>query len=206
LLAALAAPIIELLYGEKWSAAAAALGGLGIFGALRVVFDVWVSYLIARGATGAVLRIQAIWLIALTPAMYFAVSRFSLWGAGWVHAIVAVIVTLPAYLGAMSRRGVRSRRILSGLAIPAVASVAAGLVAWRLATNSDQQLLQILIGGMGGVVTYTTIVLALWFATGTLNIERPIAAQSEAQKRTWLLSSHIQLKWSNEHAVGSRER
>ena len=57
------------MYGEEWVGGAVALSGLGAFGALRVIFDLIVTYLIAVGRSRSVLAVQMWWLAIMVPAM-----------------------------------------------------------------------------------------------------------------------------------------
>lgn len=82
LLAVLSVPLVEVLYGDKWSPAAGVLAALGVFGALRVVLDLMATYLIVQGAARPVFWIQVLWILVLTPAMVFAVRHFGLVGGG----------------------------------------------------------------------------------------------------------------------------
>jgi lipopolysaccharide exporter len=159
LLAVLAEPLVEVLYGERWTAAAAALTGLALFGALRVVLDLFVSFLIAHGGTRAVLWIQVLWLVCLTPCIYIAVVSAGLSGAGWAHLIVAAVVTLPAYLLAVSRYGTVTRVVVASLA-PGVGAAlvvaAAGWSAMRL--GATHPVVALGAGGLAGVIAWLAMV------------------------------------------------
>lgn len=163
LLAALAGPLIEVLYGPRWLPAAAALSGLGVFGALRVVLDVVVSYLIASGATRAVLGVQVLWLAGLAPAMALGVAHFGLAGAGWVHPLVAVVVGVPLYGLALVRRRADPVRVLTGTAVPVAASVVVAIVAWLAAGLADRPWPALLLGGSAGVLCWVGL-LGPWLA------------------------------------------
>jgi PST family polysaccharide transporter len=160
LLAVLAAPLIEVLYGERWLAAASALTGLAVFGALRVVLDLFVSFLIAHGGTRAVLYIQVLWLGCLTPCMYLAVTSAGLAGAGWVHLVVAVVVTLPAYLVALGRHGVGTWQVLAGVLPGAGLGLLVGAAGWAGMQLAGSPLMQLIAGGAAGGVAFLAVVLA----------------------------------------------
>ncbi len=104
-LATLAGPAIGLLYGDRWRPAAAALVGLALFGAVRVIFDLFATYLISLGATRPVLLVQVWWLLIMVPGMIAGVSWLGLAGAGLSHLVIAVIFVLPAYLFCLHRVG-----------------------------------------------------------------------------------------------------
>ncbi|MGY1649748.1 oligosaccharide flippase family protein [Geodermatophilus sp. SYSU D01119] len=159
LLAVLAGPLVEFLYGARWLPAAAALPGLALFGALRVVLDIFVSFLIARGATRTVLSIQVLWLVLLTPAMYAAVVSSGLAGAGWVHLLVAVVVTVPAYLLAVRAHGVGAAGLVRAALPGAGVTVVVGAVAWAGAQVSGTAVLSLVAGSFGGVAAWAAVVL-----------------------------------------------
>ena len=119
-LATLAGPVVEVLYGERWSGAAAALTGLGLFGAIRVVCDLIATFLIAAGVTTQVLVVQFVWLGVMVPAMYVAVESFGLAGAGWAHVIVALGIVVPAYAICLRRLGIAPIRVLRVVSCPQV--------------------------------------------------------------------------------------
>src|SRR5262249_20868056 len=77
LLLPLAVPAVSFVYGAKWLSSAGALGVLAVFGALRVVFDLMATFLIARGRSRPVLLVQVAWVAALVPAMIIGVHA---WG------------------------------------------------------------------------------------------------------------------------------
>jgi lipopolysaccharide exporter len=138
LLSALATSIIPLLYGEKWQPAAAALAGLAVFGAIRIVAELLANFLVAVGATRKQLVAQLMWVVALIPAMVLGIRWAGLAGAGWSNAAVAGLVIVPAYLW-LSRRyrvvlGGVVRRISLSL-VAAVPAAAAGMLAVRMVDN-----------------------------------------------------------------------
>jgi PST family polysaccharide transporter len=115
LLAALAQPLVALLYGARWSPAATVLGALGLFGALRVVLDLMATYLMARGAARSVLYVQIVWFLALIPAVVLATHWKGIAGAGWSHVAVAALVVLPAYAVALARAGTPVRTVVRAM-------------------------------------------------------------------------------------------
>ena len=101
---ALADPLIETVYGERWAPAAPALVTLSLFGATRVVVSLLSDLLVALGLTKRLLVLQCVWLVVLAPAMIFAVSMWGIAGAGLANAAVALLVMIPAYLLASAHR------------------------------------------------------------------------------------------------------
>ncbi|GIH11010.1 lipopolysaccharide biosynthesis protein [Rhizocola hellebori] len=161
LLSSLASVVIPFVYGDKWQAAAQALAGLAFFGALRVVFDLMATYLIAAGATRAVLVVQVLWLLALGPAMVIGLDRWGLAGAGWAHVVIGVGIALPAYLLAVRSRGARPLAILKNMAVPLIAVAPAMFAGYQISELFDMRLLALLSGGLAASAVYLGIVF-LW--------------------------------------------
>lgn len=157
LLAALAGPLVAVLYGARWSAAAAVLAALGFFGALRVALDVVATYLMARGAARAVLYVQVLWFVALIPVVVVGMHWKGIAGAGWAHVVVAVVAVLPAYAIALGRVGVRVRSLVEAMWLPPLAAIPAWLAARAVAAAVERPLLSLVLGALAGSVVYVAI-------------------------------------------------
>jgi lipopolysaccharide exporter len=157
LLAMLSAPLVFTLYGQRWLPAAPVLAALGVFGALRVIFDIFNAYLFALGHSRPVLVVQLLWLVTLTVGMVFATRAFGILGAGWVHVIVALVVVLPAYLVILRRAGVGLLVVLKRAWWPSVATLpAAGAVVLTQSLVSGP-VLRLLIGGAVASAVYLVV-------------------------------------------------
>jgi lipopolysaccharide exporter len=161
-LAVLSTQTIHVVYGARWLPAATALVGLGLFGTLRVVFDLWVAYLTARGSAGALLWTQSAWIVTLAPVMIFAIRTDGLTGAGWSHAIVAAFFMLPLYLVAMRRVGVAPTALLRCLVPGLLAILPAALASWLVSDLIAQPLVSLFIGGVTLLAVYAAL-LGPWF-------------------------------------------
>ncbi|MGV9712249.1 oligosaccharide flippase family protein [Gordonia sp. NPDC003424] len=157
ILAALSAPLIEVVYGPKWLPAAPALAALGLFGSIRVIFELFTGFLLARGRSRPVLWVQAIWLAALTVAMIFATQRYGIVGAGWVHVVVAVVVVMPCYAVALRSAGAGIVSLIRAAWWPTVATFPAVGVALAARSLMTSPVAELLVGGFGAVATYGLI-------------------------------------------------
>ncbi|GAA1954043.1 oligosaccharide flippase family protein [Microbacterium deminutum] len=155
-IATLAGPIIAVVYGERWLPAAAVLAALGVFGALRVIFDTFASYLYAIGKSRPVLWLQALWFLALTVGMIAATGAYGIVGAGWVHVVVALFIMLPAYLYTIHRAGVSVVAIAKQAWVPVVGALPAALAA-ALATRIESPVLAMVIGGLSALLVYGAV-------------------------------------------------
>jgi lipopolysaccharide exporter len=157
LLAALAHPLVVLLYGERWSASATVLAALGVFGALRVALDLVATYLMAHGASRAVLYVQVLWFVTLIPTVVSATQWIGIAGAGWAHLAVSAVVTLPAYAVALSSIGTDPRSLVTALWPAAAAAVPTWWVAHTAAGQVQEPLFALLLGGVLGALTYIAL-------------------------------------------------
>jgi O-antigen/teichoic acid export membrane protein len=156
-LAILSGPVIETVYGARWLPAAAVLAALGLYGGLRVVFDVFAGYLYAEGRSRPVLWVQAATLVLLTAALIFAANLWGIVGAGWAHLVVAVVVILPAYLLVLSRSGVAIAPILRASLPPTLAVLPASAVALLARDLTGEPVFGLLLGGLGFGAVYIAV-------------------------------------------------
>lgn len=162
LLATGARPGIEILYGRGWSGASVPLVGLGLFGAIRIIFDLIATFLIAIGHTREVLVVQIVWLVAMVPLMYLGVRWFGLAGAGVAHIVVALAITLPAYIYFLRRASVRVRQILRGAIIPTIAILPLAAASWFVCSHISSPWLAIAAASGMAIVLYALPMSPWW--------------------------------------------
>ncbi len=129
-----AGPLVAVVYGSKWQAAAGALVGLAIFGAARTMVELLSDFLVALGRTRAIFIIQVVWIAALVPAMIIGVRRDGIVGAGTAHAVVIVGVTLPIYVLALRPFRITPWLLARAIGPQVLAAGAAGTVSWLVAS------------------------------------------------------------------------
>lgn len=156
-LAVLSGPIIEVVYGARWLPAAPVLAALGLYGSLRVVFDLFGGYLYARGLSRPVLWIQIAWLVVLVGAMIPATAYLGIVGAGWVHVVVAAAVILPLYLAVLRRSELNLGGLFAACTVPTVGAVLAAGAAVVVQVFVDDALPALLLGGVASVAVYLLV-------------------------------------------------
>jgi len=161
LIAALALPLVEVIYGPTWSPAAAALALTAAYGAMRIPSDLMLNVIIAEGRTRAMFACQVAYLLALAPLTLFGVRAWGIAGAGAAHIVAIVIVLLPGYALILGRHcdfGLRRLVVVSAppLAAAAVAGVAANLVARQIGPPLEA----LMAGGLAGVLVYGLLLLS----------------------------------------------
>jgi len=153
-LALLSGPLIAIVYGDKWAAAAPVLAALGLFGAVRAIFDLIVAYLLSRGASRVVLVIQVLWFVLLVPATILSTLWWGIEGAAWSHLAVSLAIVLPAYLIAARRSGANIRLVLSNGWQPVTAMIPAGLTVLGATLLLRNDLWALIVGGCAGGAIY----------------------------------------------------
>ena len=160
-LAPMARPLVRVVYGAAWLGSAGPLGVLAVFGAVRVIFDLSATFLIARGGSRPVLLVQAVWVATLVPAMFVGVHTWGIVGAGIAHLFVGSVVVLPAYAVALNRMGVPFRALVAAAARPFGAAVVASTAVWAGSQATDVPWQAVVVGGVIGIVAYLPL-LFLW--------------------------------------------
>ena len=151
LLASLAAPVVGILYGDKWLPAVAALQWLAVLGAVRVILELSYDLLIAVGRGGALLRVQLGWLAALLVALPVGAHLGGIAGVALAHAAVAAALVLPLNIWLLVGSGVHLRALVHSLQ-PVVAASLAGAAVALLATQVDAPR-GVTLGAAGALVT-----------------------------------------------------
>jgi O-antigen/teichoic acid export membrane protein len=125
LLAALAGPVVQVLYGDRWLPAIEALRWLALLGALRIVLDLCYDLLVAVDRARPLLKVQLVWLVALIVALPVGAHMNGIAGVGMAHVLVAAVIVLPLNVALVRSAGVRLRVLARAMA-PVVAAGAAG--------------------------------------------------------------------------------
>jgi O-antigen/teichoic acid export membrane protein len=123
LLGTLAEPLIHLVYGERWTAAAPVLTLLAVLGLLRVVYELSYDCLAAAGGRSKLLGVQGLWLSALVPALLIGARLRGIVGVGAGHVVIAALLVGPAFAWALSRCGIPVRLVLAACVRPVLGGV-----------------------------------------------------------------------------------
>jgi O-antigen/teichoic acid export membrane protein len=160
MLAALAHPVVVLVYGSRWEPAAQILVPLAVLGAVRVVSDVLAGYLYALGRSRGVLVVQVVWLVALVPAVVVGARAGGSIGVAVAQAVVAIAVLVPAYLVLLRRSRDEVGALARALAVPAVAATCAVAAGMLVADRTGAPLLGGLLGGTTTLLVYLSTTFA----------------------------------------------
>jgi PST family polysaccharide transporter len=122
-------PLIQLVYGRPWAAAAAALTWLVMLSAVRICHELSYDFLVVLARSRALLVIQLVWLAGLVPALVLGARADGIAGAAMAEVAVAACVVLPCYLSELCRFGIRRRDLAGQLWLPIVTAAAVGAAA-----------------------------------------------------------------------------
>ncbi len=161
LIAGLALPLVEVIYGSTWTPATAALALTAAYGAMRIPSDLMLNVIIAEGRTRAMFACQVLYLLALAPVTFFGVKAWGIAGAGVAHVVAIVFVLLPGYALILGRHcDFGLRRLVLVAAPPLTAAAAAGVAAHFLAERIGSPLEALVVGGVGGILVYALLLLS----------------------------------------------
>jgi PST family polysaccharide transporter len=157
-----AAPIVNVVYGAEWAPAAAALWCLGLLAALRIFFELVYDYFVVVGNTRVVFGVQAVWLIALIPAVYVGARVAGIEGAGAAQVVVAALVVLPLYVSRLQRNGIVWHRLVAGLTLPLVFGMGVVVVAFAAHRLIPLDLVAIAVAAIAVVTALALEARSMW--------------------------------------------
>ncbi len=159
LIAALATPIVQFLYGDKWTAAIPVLRLLVILGGMRVLLNALLDIIVADGRPRHLFGLYGLWLVAVVPALFVGAEVGGITGVAIAHLVVAVGIVLPMVLWAIHTGGIDAFAMVRSFIRPLVAGAAALVVAYAVTQLGIAEFFQLAIGGTGGVLVYAAILL-----------------------------------------------
>lgn len=171
-LAVLAESVIRTLYGDRWVQAWPVLAALGIFGSVRVAFDLFAAFLLAHGSSRTVFLVQLAWLVTLVPALFVGVRLGGLLGAALAQVVVVTAVSVPMYLRGLRQVGIQTRGLASVLARPTAASLLAGGAGWVASQALTTPVLSLAAGSLAGLAVYAALMGRRFLAQAEIKVGR----------------------------------
>jgi O-antigen/teichoic acid export membrane protein len=157
LLTALATPVIEILYGDKWLPAVAALQWLALLGALRVILDLCYDLLVAVGRAGSLLKVQLLWLGSLAVGLTVGAHLNAIAGVALAHGVIALVLVLPLNIVLLVRAGLRLSVLARAMAPVAAATAAAAVVALAALQIAGPPVITLLLVGTLVALAYAAV-------------------------------------------------
>lgn len=163
LLGTLAGPLIRVVYGERWSAAAAPLVFLAVLGAGRVMAQLAYDFLVSAGASRQAFQLSLIWLVTLVPALIAGAHMGGIEGVGVAHVVILLGVVVPTHVIILKRYGVEPSSILGPVLRPLLGGLAMVAVALLVQLPLDGDVERLLITIPLALAFYVgVVVLPLW--------------------------------------------
>jgi O-antigen/teichoic acid export membrane protein len=160
LLAALAEPLVGILYGDKWLPAVVALRWLALFGALRVALELCYDLLIAAGRAGSLVRVQLAWIATLVVALPLGAHLDGIAGVAIAQSAVAVALVLPLNLRQLHGAGLGLGPLARALQPTALASLVGAAVALLVLEAGASRAVTLIGGGLLISLAYGATFLA----------------------------------------------
>ncbi|WP_327088050.1 oligosaccharide flippase family protein [Nonomuraea sp. NBC_01738] len=160
IMATLAHPLIDFLYGDKWGQSAGVLRWLAVVMVIRMLVALTYDILTAQGATKATVWMNLGHAVILLPALVVGAQLDGIRGAAIGQAAASMVAALPLAVFFLRRAGVDLRGILPALARPSAAALlatAAGFAIERVMTGPS--LLVLCTAGGGSMLVYALVVV-----------------------------------------------
>ncbi|MFF1343458.1 oligosaccharide flippase family protein [Streptomyces sp. NPDC058290] len=177
LLAALAAPIVGLVYGDRWLPAAAALPWLMALGLVRIGCELAYDCLVAIGRRRSLIGVQGLWLVVLIPALVVGAGAGGIVGVAQGHVLVAGAVVVPVFLFALHRGGVGLATVARACAWPFLGGAVMAAVVLGLERLLGDGVLALLATAAAGTLCYALCILP---SLGFLRGSPPVGATAAA--------------------------
>lgn len=158
-MSATAPEIVRFVYGDAWAPAADVLRWLAVLAALRILFELAYDFLVVLGRSTTILVIQVAWIMCLVPAIWLGVTARGVAGASMALVAVSLVVSLPMYVVAFRRTGIRARRLASSSWPPLVVALLTGGAALLLTALIETNFLALL--ACGGITTLSIAIMLL---------------------------------------------
>lgn len=137
MLALFSRDVVLFVYKPEFLPAVPLLTTLGIYGAIRVMFDTFTGYLYARGDSRSVLVANIAWALALVVVTTVAARTWHLEGAALAQVATVVLVALPIFAWAINRAGASITDIVKAMAPATLAVIPAAVVSLLLSRLVD---------------------------------------------------------------------
>jgi PST family polysaccharide transporter len=151
IIGALAQPAITAIYGTRWSPAAAALAGLSVLAAGRILLTLSADFLVSLGRTRGVAVAQVPWLVSLVAALLLVAPRYGIRGVAVAQAFVVVVIVAPVYAVLLKRAGVHIHALLRALIPSILWAVIAAIVARATSSEIGNPFLACAAGATAGI-------------------------------------------------------
>lgn len=170
-LAGASVALVQIVYGDVWAPAAAALSWLVVAAMVKLFCELVYDLLVVIGRTGTVLWIQCVSLVIQVPALVVGARLGGFAGVAAGQAAVALLVVLPLYLWQLRHVGIGTVDMLRQVSLPLLGGAIAGAMAWLASIVIRSTVLGLAVGGLASVLI---IILLLYRRRASIRSLRAI--------------------------------
>lgn len=160
-IAGAALPVVHLVYGKQWLPSADALSLLCVLAALKILFELAYDFLVVLARSNAVLRLQAVYLVAVIPAMIVGADIDGIRGIAAAQVAVTIVVMAPIYLLELRAARIPTGALVTRIYPAVVAGVAVGIGTRVIAENVVAPLLASVLSGAVAMVSAAAMIVAV---------------------------------------------
>jgi O-antigen/teichoic acid export membrane protein len=161
LLAVLAGPIVQLIYGPAWAPAAPVLAWLAPLATLRVFYALANEYFAVLAPTRRRLGFQLIWLVCLVPALVAGARWHGILGVAMAEVAVALLFLVPWYLAEVRPRVIWPPLLARRSAFPLTVAACVGLIAAGVHRLAPSGRLDLAIGAAAAAAAMALLLFRL---------------------------------------------
>jgi PST family polysaccharide transporter len=160
---AAAEPIVDTLFGPKWTTSIGPLAVFGVWAAIKPLETTLAWLLNSLQRQGTVARLRALGLVPFVPGLMIAADQGGLTGVAWVMVAHIAGLTVAISLTVRSKLKVRIRDQLQAVAPPAAGALAAWAAARGVAIALDDvaPVVALLSAGVVALAAYVAVASAV---------------------------------------------
>src|SRR5262249_22409313 len=163
LLGVLGGPLVNFVYGHRWSEAAGPLAFLAVVGASRVALELAYDFLVSAGESMTAFPLHVLLPLSLIPTLIIAAHVGGITGVGAGHVVALTFIVLPAYAFVLRRLGVTLASIIGPLRLPLFGGLLMALTALAVLAVAPSNFLALALGGTLSSLVYVLVVgVPLW--------------------------------------------
>ena len=183
-IAAVSESMVLTILGDQWVDATALIGILALSGAINATQTNNTSVFLAMGHPHKIAIFQFCYLAILFPALYFALKKYGIVGAGYAYLLAQIVDAILQTALTKSLLHFSWTQIVKAAWRP----ISGSGIMYLTVITIDQQIahyppwVRLLLDVLSGMTVYAMSILGLWFISG-----RPLASETTVLSRMKLI-------------------
>src|SRR5262249_28991642 len=163
LLGVLGGPLVNFVYGHRWSEAAGPLAFLAVVGASCVALELAYDFLVSAGESMTAFRLNVLWLLSLIPTLIIAAHVGGVTRVGAGPVVAPTLLLPPPHPFVLPRPGVALGSVSGPLRLPLFGGLLMALTALAVLAVAPSNFLALALGGTLSSLVYVLVVgVPLW--------------------------------------------